>query len=63
LRLNPNVWFGNVERVAFGTDWPRDGHLRQQHLQVLRHLPSDERSAGSTPSSEGECWEAQVTRA
>ena len=22
-----------------GTDRPRDGHLRQQHLQVLHHLP------------------------
>ena len=31
--LDPNVWIGNVERVASARNRPRDGHLREQHLQ------------------------------
>ena len=57
--LNPNVWFGNVERV--GADRPRDGHLRQQYLQVLHHLPSARRSAGAARSGQGGSHEGQVT--
>ena len=36
-----------------GADRPRDGHLRQQHLQVLHHLPAAHRSARATRSGEG----------
>ena len=45
-----------------GADRPRNGHLRQQHLQVLHHLPSAHRTAGATRSGEGGGREAQVTR-
>ena len=31
--LDPNVWFGNVERVASARR-PRDRDLRQQHLKI-----------------------------
>ena len=43
-----------------GADWPRDGHLRQQHLQVLHHLPSAHRSAGPARRSESGGRQAQV---
>ena len=43
-----------------GADRPRNGHLRQQHLQVLHHLPSAHRSAGATRRGEGGGREAQV---
>ena len=36
-----------------GADRPRDGHLREQHLQVLHHLPTAHRSAGATRRGEG----------
>ena len=43
-----------------GADRPRNGHLRQQHLQVLHRLPSAHRSAGATRRGEGGGREAQV---
>ena len=42
------------------TDRPRDGHLRQQHLQVLHHLPPAHRAAGATRRRESGSHEAQV---
>ena len=57
--LDRNVWFGNVERVGLGADWPRNGHVHEQHLQVLHHLPSHHRSAGAPRGREGGAWEAQ----
>ena len=45
-----------------GADRPRDGHLRQQHLQVLHHLPSADRAAGATRRGEGGGREAQVSQ-
>ena len=41
--LNPNMWFNNVERIARRTDRPRDGAVREQHLQVLRRVYADAR--------------------
>ena len=48
-----------------GADRPRNGHLRQQHLQVLRHLPSALRAAGSTHRGEdaGGDWEVVIQNA
>ena len=43
---------------CLGADRPRDGHLRQQHLQVLHHLQAAHRAAGATRSGEGEGREA-----
>ena len=43
-----------------GADRPRNRHLRQQHLQVLHHLPSPRRSAGATRRGEGGGRQAQV---
>ena len=37
--LDPNVWFQNVEYVAAEKVGAGNGHLRQQHLQVLHRLP------------------------
>ena len=45
-----------------GADRPRNGHLRQQHLQVLHHLPSADRTAGAARRGEGGRREAQVNR-
>ena len=45
-----------------GADRPRNRHLRQQHLQVLRHLPSAHRTAGSARRGEGGGSEARVTK-
>ncbi len=44
-----------------GADRPRDGHLRQQHLQVLHHLPAAHRAATATRRGEGGGREAQVS--
>ena len=45
--LDPNLWFNNVERAA--SEWiGLDGHVRQQHRQVLHHLPPGQRSTRST---------------
>ena len=43
-----------------GADRPRDGHLRQQHLQVLHRLQADHRAAGATRCGEGATWKASV---
>ena len=43
-----------------GADRPRDGHLRQQHLQVLHHLPPAHRAAGAPRRGEGGSHEASV---
>ena len=43
-----------------GADWPRNGHLRQQHLQILHHLPAAHRSAAATRRGEGGGREAQL---
>ena len=43
-----------------GADRPRDGDLRQQHLQVLHHLPPDQRADGSTRGREKGRGERQV---
>ena len=60
--LDPNVWFGNVERRRLGADRTRDRHLREQHLQVLRRLPSDDGGTGATQRREGGSRETQVIR-
>ena len=44
-----------------GADRPRNGHLREQHLQVLRHLPFDHRAAGATRSGEGRSREVNAS--
>ena len=38
--LDPNVWFQNVEYVVAEKIGQGDGHLRQQHLQVLHRIPT-----------------------
>ena len=43
-----------------GADWPRNRHLRQQHLQVLHHLSSALRSTRAPRSGEGECREKEA---
>jgi Bacterial extracellular solute-binding proteins, family 3 len=45
-----------------GADRARNGHLRQQHLQVLRHLQTDQRSAGATRSGEDASREGPLNR-
>ena len=45
-----------------GADRPRNGHLRQQHLQVLHHLPPAHRAAGATRRGEGGSRDAQVSQ-
>ena len=39
-----------------GTDRPRDGHLRQQHLQVLRRVSPTERSGRASCCGKGRSW-------
>ena len=46
-----------------GADRPRNGDLRQQHLQVLHHLPPARRSAGAARGGEGASREQQVVSA
>ena len=45
-----------------GADRPRNRHLRQQHLQVLHHLPSAHRSAGATRRGEGGRRQASMSQ-
>ena len=51
--LNPNVWFNNVERIAAEADRPRDGAVREQHLQVLRGLQARPGRAGGAGARQG----------
>ena len=44
--LDPNVWFGNVERVASERIGRETVTYVSNIYRVLRHLPSDHRSAG-----------------
>ena len=61
--LDPNVWFGERRARGFGTNGPRNRHLRQQHLQVLHRVPSAHRSAGTTRGGESGTREAQMIAA
>ena len=40
---------------GLGADRPRDGHLRQQYLQVLHRLPAAQRAIRATRRGEGGC--------
>ena len=52
--LDPNVWFGHVERIAVRTHRPRDRLVREQHLQVLHRLSAGRRgrTAAGRPARE-----------
>jgi membrane-bound lytic murein transglycosylase MltF len=52
------VWQRRACRV--GTHRPRNGHLREQHLQVLHHVPAAQRPAGQAGRREGRGREAEV---
>ena len=58
--LDPNVWFGNVERVASERIGRETVTYVEQHLQVLRRLPSVNRSTGTARSGKGRGREAQL---
>ena len=44
-----NRWFNNVEIIAVERNWPRDGSIRKQYLQVLSRLHDAYRTGRATP--------------
>ena len=51
--LDPNVWFNNVELRRRREDRPRDGAVREQHLQVLRRLHARDGGAEGGEAAKG----------
>ena len=58
--LDPNVWFGNVERVASEKIGRETVHLRQQHLQVLRRLQADRRADAGEGAAKAQMPKAEA---
>ena len=58
--LDPNVWFGQVERIASETHRPGDRLLRQQHLQVLHRLSTGRRRGAATGRAAGATERARL---
>ena len=56
--LDPNRWFNNVELDRGQADRPRDGAVREQHLQVLHRLPAPRGRTART----GACEAAEARR-